>query len=85
MGWLLKKSNRGTIVIDRVLIGKSSHVIVEWACCLFSWRQILAWISMQGGQISQLGVDVNELILELAFSPVRDPIPWNLKKRNSVT
>ena len=81
MGWLLKKSNRGTIVIDRVLIGKSSHGIVQWACCLFSWRQI----SMQGGQISQLGVDVNELILELAFSPVRDPIPWNLKKRNSVT
>ena len=31
------------------------------------------------------GVDVNELILELAFSPVQDPIPLNLKKRNSVT
>ena len=24
-------------------------------------------------------------ILELAFSPVQDPIPLNLKKRNSVT
>ena len=36
MGWLLKKSNRGTIVIDRVLIGKSSHGIVEWACCPLS-------------------------------------------------
>ena len=40
---------------------------------------------MQGGQISALGVDVNELILELAFSPVQDPIPLSLKKRNSVT
>lgn len=69
----------------RFVLASTAFAELSWACCLFSWLQILAWISVQGGQISPLGVDVNELILELAFSPVRDPIPWNLKKRNSVT